>query len=328
MGVDDFANALAFVRDATMPRIRAFIATFGCANREQVFRNLQGFVALTEVAIPIYRGQATPLIPHPLDTNLPCFFGKNGFNDIVLPCPDEPNQSNIEGDLSEIVQVIEACPGPVDVLVTGPASTFAALLRHAPQVVAAKVDRVFVMGGAIRTAGNEGALDPETGKKVAEFNVYLDPGAFEELLRIGRPVYLVTWDQAKNPHFAFRRSFLSGLKSDLPASDMLLDAFLRYFDLYGQDDEGDGTGKSAEDPSLFLADPLVYLAYHDAANHTAQETVGTFVDMQVEVVTEDGPEFGRIREAPGVGIPIRYYELTDPVAARLRLVSAFGWQER
>lgn len=79
-----------------------------------------------------------------------------------------------------------------DLVVIGPATVAAAILRENPGA-AAKIGRIYMMGGAVNVAGNA------TSK--AELNVWFDPEASEALFRSSIPLTLLPLDALQNSYY-------------------------------------------------------------------------------------------------------------------------------
>lgn len=82
-------------------------------------------------------------------------------------------------------------PGDVTLLTLGPLTNAAAALRADPRL-AREVASVVVMGGAVEVPGNVAGSGPW-----AEWNMYVDPTAAEEVLASGAPVVMVGLDATR-----------------------------------------------------------------------------------------------------------------------------------
>ncbi len=77
------------------------------------------------------------------------------------------------------------CHGPL-----GPLTNIAELFRLYPELIA-KIEKLFIMGGAVDVPGNLKVIE---GNHVAEWNIFADPTAAEEVFRTGLPLYLIALD--------------------------------------------------------------------------------------------------------------------------------------
>ncbi|CAG8687248.1 7477_t:CDS:2, partial [Dentiscutata heterogama] len=98
---------------------------------------------------------------------------------------------NITKDLAYLIDsTIEETGKKPTIIMTGPATNIATFLRAFPTYTA-KIDKVFWMGGALNVPGNVFSVPNDTR---AEFNVYLDCVAAQELLASNLDITLVPLD--------------------------------------------------------------------------------------------------------------------------------------
>jgi purine nucleosidase len=90
-----------------------------------------------------------------------------------------PDPEPLDGERL-MADALRAADRPVTLLITGPLSCLAAVLRAAP-ALAAKIERVLWMGGAIRAAGNVSPFAEHSHDGTAEWNAYWDPAAVAEI---------------------------------------------------------------------------------------------------------------------------------------------------
>jgi pyrimidine-specific ribonucleoside hydrolase len=94
-----------------------------------------------------------------------------------------------------IIDVLKSAKGPVTLLTLGPLTNIAAVFERAPWAKS-KLDRIYVMGGAVNVGGNirvPGVTD-HLKNRVAEWNMYIDPVAARSVLQAGVPIYLIALD--------------------------------------------------------------------------------------------------------------------------------------
>lgn len=128
--------------------------------------------------LPVYAGCAAPLVV-PLETaEFVC--GPDGLDGAGLPPPTRPPG---EGHAVErlIAMLRAAPPGGTTLCMLGPLTNLALALRLAPDIAAA-IDRVVLMGGAM----NLGNMTP-----AAEYNIYADPHAAAVVLGSGLKLTMV-----------------------------------------------------------------------------------------------------------------------------------------
>jgi inosine-uridine nucleoside N-ribohydrolase len=196
--------------------------------------------------------------------------------EVVSPPEQPPSATEV------LVDVIGAAPAPVTVLTLGPLTNLAEALAVDPGL-AADIERVVVMGGAVGVPGNvypEGESEPLS----AEWNFYVDPAAAATVVESGVPITLVALDATNEVPVT------EGVIERLAANDTndATARVLQLFELY---------------PPEFLWDPLAAIAAAEPARVPGHPA-------EIEVVTT-GDDAGRTRMAPG-GWRV---ELADPPAA-------------
>ena len=104
--------------------------------------------------------------------------GETGINGIGVFEPVTPLQPTHAVDF--IVDTLRtAADESITLVPTGPLTNIAAALQKAPEVLP-KIERIVLMGGAMREGGNR--------TPSAEFNILVDPDAADIVLRCGRPI--------------------------------------------------------------------------------------------------------------------------------------------
>ncbi|MFI5345677.1 MAG: nucleoside hydrolase [Elusimicrobiota bacterium] len=102
---------------------------------------------------------------------------------------------------------LQEAPAAVSLLVTGPPPHLAAVLSKQPGL-AAKIGRVWIMGGAVRVGGNVSSPGHDG---TAEWNFFNHPKAADVLVRSGVPITLVSLDATNKAPVT--REFLERLRS-------------------------------------------------------------------------------------------------------------------
>jgi purine nucleosidase/pyrimidine-specific ribonucleoside hydrolase len=140
--------------------------------------------------IPLGAGQSAPLAG---DNEFPEALrqGANNFWGLPIPNRDRFYPAVEAGAL--MASVVRQAPGPVTLFVSGPCTNLAMALRL-DQGIRDNIDTVFIMGGAVYVPGNIDDLLPNSDNVVAEWNIYADPQAAQEVLQSGLDVYLVPLD--------------------------------------------------------------------------------------------------------------------------------------
>lgn len=127
--------------------------------------------------IPVYRGADRPLLRPLCTAEYIC--GPDGLEGAGLPAPT--TQARAQHAVSFIIETLRGAPDrSITLCPIGPLTNLALAFAQEPRL-AAKVERIVVMGGA-RDLGN---ITP-----AAEFNFYVDPHAAQIVLRLGVPIVL------------------------------------------------------------------------------------------------------------------------------------------
>ena len=123
--------------------------------------------------MPVFAGCDRPLQRAPISAEY--IHGDTGIDGIDVFEPQTPLD-----DLPAVDFIIEASrQGGVTLVPTGPMTNVATALQRAPQI-AAGIDEIVLMGGAMREGGNR--------TPSAEFNVVADPHAAAVVLQSGIPI--------------------------------------------------------------------------------------------------------------------------------------------
>lgn len=93
----------------------------------------------------------------------------------------------------ELVKLIMSQPQPQLLLSLGSLTNIADLFQKYPDIKS-KIANITIMGGAVDTKGNIQSLEPKNNNSYAEWNVFVDPVAFEQVLQSQLPITLVSLD--------------------------------------------------------------------------------------------------------------------------------------
>lgn len=126
--------------------------------------------------IPVFAGCAEPL-EMPLQT-AEAIHGSTGINGIDAFEPETPLQQAHAVDFI-VATLLAADDNSVTLVPTGPLTNIASALQQEPDILT-KIERLVVMGGAMREGGNR--------TPSAEFNILVDPHAADIVFRCGRPI--------------------------------------------------------------------------------------------------------------------------------------------
>jgi len=180
-GIDD-AMAIFFALSSTEIALLGLTTTFGNVSVDMATANALRLIEMTGRAIPVARGEATPLVQAPLP--FPDFVhGADGFGNLNLPSP-----KGHATDLSAaefIVKTVLENPHEITLVAIGPLGNLASALALEPRI-AKLVKKVVIMGGTILESGN---VSP-----VAEANIYGDPHAADRVFSADWHVHMVGLD--------------------------------------------------------------------------------------------------------------------------------------
>jgi len=132
--------------------------------------------------VPVFAGCAQPL-QRPLET-AELIHGETGINGIDVFEPATPLQERHAVDFI-IDTLLGAREASVTLVPTGPMTNIATAIQREPAILAS-IERIVLMGGAMREGGNR--------TPSAEFNIFVDPHAADIVFRCGRPIVAMGLD--------------------------------------------------------------------------------------------------------------------------------------
>ena len=182
-GHDD-AIALLLAARSPAVRLEAVTTVAGNASVENTARNALRICALAGISdVPVAAGMDRPLV-RALHT-APSIHGASGLDGPTLPDPDRPLAPLHAVDLI-IEQALAAGgeDGDLTLVATGPLTNVATALRREPRIIP-RLRRIVLMGGAIGL----GNWTP-----AAEFNIFVDPEAAQNVFTSGCPITMIGLD--------------------------------------------------------------------------------------------------------------------------------------
>ncbi len=295
MGTDD-AMAIAFLLRRPDVEVKAITVTgAGLAHCEQGVHNVLRLLALANHAdIPVACGRTTPLrgthaFPEPWRQQADTLNG--------LSLPEPKSSASASTAVQFLTSALEGSQRKVTVLALGNLTNLAEAFEAKPSLTG-RVERLYVMGGAVTVPGNIGdspGVNPPNPH--AEWNIYVDPYAAARVFETA-PVVLVPLDATN--HVQVTEEFLHRFEQDrqTPEADFV-------YRLLASDPEYVRSG------TYFFWDPL-------AAVSLAVEGAVTYEQKKVRVIEEEGESSGRTLESE-TGHPVR----TGVSADRQKFESAF-----
>ncbi|MGR3197576.1 MAG: nucleoside hydrolase [Paracoccus sp. (in: a-proteobacteria)] len=181
-GQDD---AVAILLALASPEIEVLgiVAVAGNVPLSLTTVNARKVVELAErTDIPVFAGCDGPLVRDLITAEH--VHGKTGLDGTELPDPKMPLQP--QDGVGFIIETLRREPaGTVTLVPIGPLTNIATAFRRAPDI-AARVQRIVLMGGAYFEVGN---ITP-----AAEFNIHVDPEAAAEVFAAGVPLVVMPLD--------------------------------------------------------------------------------------------------------------------------------------
>jgi len=217
------------------------------------------------------------------------------------PIPPEnrnyfPNFTTV---FDKLPQAISQIDGPVYFLSLGAFSTIDFLFRQNPGLVQ-RVDRIFVMGGAVYVPGNLFYPKGHAPNAVAECNIYTDPDSARTVFTSGVPITLVpldatnpfqlTWDWL-NSFGANARTKEARFCHDLLALIKNNSASTSTYSLWDP-----LTAAILADSSLIINQQTLNLTVITSGNQTGRVVIDDVLGKPVQVVLEADPDFFTVFE--------------------------------
>lgn len=133
--------------------------------------------------IPVYAGCSKPLMRELYRLTGAKIHGADGLGGPSIPAPVQQAESGHAVDY--LVRTLRRASQPITLVATGPLTNVAAALAMDPAITQ-NIDRIVIMGGAVREPGNV--------TSAAEFNIFLDPEAAKIVFTSGCELYLNSLD--------------------------------------------------------------------------------------------------------------------------------------
>ena len=189
--IDDFLAMMLLMTMADVEPIGVVVTPADCYVNAavSVTRKILDLMGLSD--IPVAQSTVRGLNPFPPSFRRDCvvidnFPILNEQDAIATPLVSESGQQFI-------VQALQTAPEPVTLMVTGPLTTVASAIALEPDIFT-KIKEIVWMGGALNVAGNvekEFALEHDG---TAEWNVFWDPLAAQQIWETSIPIILCPLD--------------------------------------------------------------------------------------------------------------------------------------
>ncbi len=261
-GIDD-ALAIVFALRSPELQVEAVTTVAGNVPLELTTANA---LRLVELAGP-QRPPVAAGAPRPLSGKLllaDFVHGENGLGGVTLPEPATPLDPR--GAVPLMAEIIRRHPHETTIVAIGPLTNVATLLRREPSL-ASKLQEIILMGGAF----GKGNVTP-----VAEFNIYSDPLAANEVLAAGVPVTMLTLEATAQA--VLRPEHIDLLRQPSDPAPRALAAiaapYVRFAESHGS------PGASLHDPMAVAIAIDPSLATETARLHVDVETAGALTRGQ------------------------------------------------
>lgn len=176
-------DAIALILALASPELNVAAVTTCAGNQtpDKTLRNaLRILTLLKRQDIPVAGGALKPLLRELIIADN--VHGESGLDGPSLPDPDFAPQADNAVEL--MARILRTSPHTVTIVATGPL-TNVALLLAGHGALAAKIERIVIMGGAVML-GNWTAA--------AEFNIFVDPEAADRVFKSGIPITMAGLD--------------------------------------------------------------------------------------------------------------------------------------
>ena len=230
-----------------------------------------GLVKLSGHAdIPVACGRETPLQGY---HEFPAAWRQAVDNAYGVEIPAGGESSSLQAaDL--IVELLQSSTEPLTIVAVGPLTNIAEAFQKSPEI-SARINEIYIMGGAVDVDGNVGNSGVGIKNKYAEWNIYIDPVAANIVFESGVPIVLVPLDATKD--VPVTRDFYKALDENrsTAAANLVFELLTANLDFV---DSG----------GFQFWDSLTAAVFTD-------QSIASFRDIQLTVVEGEGSESGRTK---------------------------------
>ena len=278
MAADDWLAILYLLGRSDVDVQAITVTGAGEAHCSAGTRNALNLVALAgRPEIPVACGREAPLEG---DHAFPTEWRERVDDLLGLTLPENSREISSESAVELLTRIIQGSPQKVHLITLGPLTNVGEVLEVEPGLVM-NLEMITVMGGAVEVPGNVGSSS-NIENEVAGWNFYVDPRAAAEVFGSGAPITLVPLDATN--YVPITMAFYRRLERDRTTSV----AEFVYRVLAAQEEY-------VRYGSYYFWDPL-------AAAIATEEGLGTFQEISLIVVEEEGVESGRTLEDERGGI--------------------------
>lgn len=192
VGVDDELAILYLLAQKDIDIKAITVVGTGESHCPSGLRNVAGLLALMHhEKIPLVCGRDAPMAG---THQFPDWLRKTADNLAgaadLLP---KVARSSSQTALQLLESTLKNAKEPVEILAIGPLTNLGELVVRIPEIKS-KIKMIYVMGGAVDSAGNLVEVDHSIQNTTAEWNIYVDPYAADKVFRSEIPITLVGLD--------------------------------------------------------------------------------------------------------------------------------------
>ncbi len=192
VGIDDELAILYLLAQKDIDIKAITVVGTGESHCSAGLKNVAGLLALMHhEKIPLACGRDTPMtgkhqFPDWLRKSADNLAGAANLLPKVEVFPSQTAMQLLESTLKKAKE-------PVEILAIGPLTNLGELVAQVPEL-RNKIKMIYVMGGAVDSAGNLIELEHSIQNSTAEWNIYVDPHAADKVFRSGIPITMVGLD--------------------------------------------------------------------------------------------------------------------------------------
>jgi pyrimidine-specific ribonucleoside hydrolase len=195
MGWDDWLAILFLMQHPDIELIGLTVTGVGEAHLTPGVRNARNLLELGgKGTVPVCAGTSLPLI---YSNVFPPDFRQKIDNIFNLELPVNPHPIDPRSAVTFLQETLSCCPDKVTILSIGGMTNLGTMLRESAHKLDDKIDRIFIMGGAIDVRGNvadfEGYYPTNT---TAEWNIFIDVLGAKIVMDSAIPLIFVPLDAA------------------------------------------------------------------------------------------------------------------------------------
>ncbi len=268
MAHEDMISALFLLSHPNVDLKAITVAATGEAHCGPGVVNALGLVKVSRhEEIPVTCGREMPLAGN---HEFPAEWRQSADNAYGVSIPKGGQPSELSAaDL--IIDIIQNSDEPVTIVAVGPLTNIAEAIQKDPSITS-NIEDIFIMGGAVKVAGNVGNSGVGIDNQHAEWNIYIDPVAANIVFDSGAPITLIPLDATRDVPVTHQFYTALGDHLNTPSANFvheMLTANLDFVDSGG----------------LQFWDTLTSAVFTD-------ESLADFEEKQLRVVEEEGPESG------------------------------------